>query len=73
MFDNSVKEKWVEIYNYEGQEEMGRVLGRYGNVVLIWDCAFKVIENNLIMGVGAGDEMDELELCYKVYGKISCW
>ena len=35
--------------------------------VLIWDCALKVMANNPVWGVGVGDDLDELTLCYKVY------
>lgn len=33
----------------------------------IWDCAVKVIKTDPIIGVGIGDQKDQLELCYKIY------
>jgi O-antigen ligase len=68
--NNSFQQKWKEIYNYDSIENPDdSYWGGTGIRLLIWDCAIKVIENNPILGVGLGDDMNQLELCYKVYMK----
>ena len=41
--------------------------GGRGIRTLIWRCATKVLDDNLWLGVGVGDQQDELTLCYKKY------
>lgn len=70
MNTNSFQQKWKEIYSYDSvQNPDDSYWGGTGIRLLIWDCAVKVIENNPILGVGLGDDMNQLELCYKVYMK----
>lgn len=68
--NTSFQQKWKEIYSYDSVENPDdNYWGGTGMRLLIWDCAKKVIENDPILGVGLGDDMDQLELCYKVYMK----
>jgi O-antigen ligase len=60
------QQKWKEIYQYD-QFQGSAYWGGTGMRVLIWDCALKVMANNPVWGVGVGDDLDELTLCYKVY------
>lgn len=59
--------KLAEVTSFN--EQQNDFWGGTGIRLLIWDCASKVIANNPIIGVGAGDEMDELTLCYQIYMK----
>ncbi|MFC7356137.1 O-antigen ligase family protein [Jejudonia soesokkakensis] len=68
--NSAFREKWKEIYSYDSVENPEESYwGGTGIRLLIWDCALKVIENDPLLGVGLGDDMDQLELCYKVYMK----
>ncbi|WP_290626411.1 O-antigen ligase family protein [Altibacter sp.] len=62
------EERWTEVYNFENEENPSdSYWGGTGMRLLIWDCAIKVISNDPMLGVGVGDEIDQLTLCYKVY------
>ena len=62
------EERWTEVYNFENEESPeDSYWGGTGMRLLIWDCAVKVVANDPVMGVGVGDEIDQLTLCYKVY------
>ncbi len=70
FFNTKTQQKWVEIINYENNTQTGsHYWGGTGMRLLIWDCALKVSQNHLWLGVGVGDEQDRLTLCYKVYMK----
>ena len=58
-------EKMKEVVNYSQENSKDKYWG--GMRQSIWDCALKVIKTDPIIGVGIGDQKDQLELCYKVY------
>lgn len=60
-------EKLKEAINYNNQYGIEKNWGGTSMRYLIWDCAFKVIKENPLIGVGVGDQQDDLTLCYKIY------
>ncbi len=58
-------DKMDKVVNYGQEDSRGKYWG--GMRESIWDCAVKVVETNPIIGVGVGDQKDQLELCYKIY------
>lgn len=69
LSSDTMQGKWKEVYEYQDDSSGQGFWGGTGMRVLIWDCAWKVIQNQPVMGVGMGDDLDELTLCYKVYGR----
>lgn len=59
------EEKMKEVVNYDQEMNTDRYWG--GMRKSIWDCAIKVVEGDPIIGVGVGDQKDQLELCYSIY------
>jgi O-antigen ligase len=59
------EEKMKEVVNYDQEMNTDRYWG--GMRKSIWDCAIKVVEGDPIIGVGIGDQKDQLELCYSIY------
>lgn len=58
-------EKMEEVVNYSQVNIKDKYWG--GMRQSIWDCTIKVIKTDPIIGVGVGDQKDQLELCYKIY------
>lgn len=58
-------DKMEKVVNYSEESSRDRYWG--GMRQSIWDCAVKVIKTDPIIGVGIGDQKDQLELCYKIY------
>ncbi|KQC30607.1 O-antigen ligase family protein [Flagellimonas eckloniae] len=57
--------KMKEVVNYNQENSKDKYWG--GMRQSIWDCTVKVIKTDPIIGVGVGDQKDQLELCYKIY------
>ncbi|NJB71500.1 O-antigen ligase [Saonia flava] len=57
--------KMKEVVNYSQENSKDKYWG--GMRQSIWDCTVKVIKTDPVIGVGVGDQKDQLELCYKVY------
>lgn len=57
--------KMQEVVNYSQENNKDKYWG--GMRQSIWDCTAKVIKTDPIIGVGIGDQKDQLELCYKIY------
>lgn len=66
-FNRVFSEKVNEAINFDNRYDVNEYWGGRGMRLLIWDCAYKVIKANQLMGVGIGDQQDELTLCYKIY------
>lgn len=67
QFNKGFREKVKEAINYENEYSIDKKWGGTSMRYLIWDCTFKVIQENPLIGVGVGDQQDELTLCYKIY------
>ena len=57
--------KMAEVVNYSEEGSRDKYWG--GMRESIWDCTFKVIGSEPVLGVGVGDQKDQLELCYGIY------
>ena len=63
---NSVlREKFKDAINYEDQYDIKDYWGGRGFRELIWHCALEIAEEHPMIGVGFGDQQDEMELCYR--------
>lgn len=60
-FNNKIKEA---LFTEEYQPDNW---GGKGMRMLIWNCSQKVINENIVFGVGIGDAQNMLTLCYKIY------
>jgi len=58
-------DKMEKVVSYGQESSRDRYWG--GMRESIWDCAIRVIKTDPIIGVGVGDQKDQLELCYKIY------
>ncbi|PQB05489.1 O-antigen ligase family protein [Aureitalea marina] len=69
LTSETMQDKWKEVYQFEDDSSGSGYWGGTGMRVLIWDCAWKVIQNNPVLGVGMGDDLDQMTLCYRVYSR----
>jgi O-antigen ligase len=67
QFNKVFNEKIKEAINYQDKYNIEEKWGGRSMRYLIWDCALKVIDENVVYGTGIGDQQDELTLCYKMY------
>ena len=67
MFNQEFKLKINEALNIDVSYAESKNWGGRGMRSLIWKCSTKVLNDNLLFGVGIGDQQDELTLCYKKY------
>jgi len=65
--NKAFKGKINEALNIDVTYSESKNWGGKGIRTLIWKCATNVLEDNLWLGVGVGDQQDELTLCYKQY------
>ena len=65
--NKAFKGKINEALNIDVTYSESKNWGGRGIRTLIWKCATNVLEDNLWLGVGVGDQQDELTLCYKKY------
>jgi O-antigen ligase len=68
-YNTKFNEKMKEAINYNNQYNIDNYWGGRGMRYLIWDSSEKLINDNLILGVGVGDQQDALTLNYKIYMK----
>lgn len=62
-----LREKVKEAINLENRFDVQEVWGGRGFRELIWNCAWHVISEHPVVGVGYGDQKNELDLCYRKY------
>ena len=67
ILNKAFKGKINEALNIDVTYSESKNWGGRGIRTLIWKCATNVLEDNLWLGVGVGDQQDELTLCYKQY------
>ncbi|WP_197505840.1 O-antigen ligase family protein [Urechidicola croceus] len=68
-YNQAFNEKIKEAINYNNEYSIDKKWGGRAMRLLIWDCTLKVVNKNPLIGVGTGDQQDELTLCYKIYMK----
>lgn len=67
VFNQGFKQKINEAFNIDVSYAESKNWGGRGMRSLIWKCSTKVLKDNLLFGVGIGDQQDELTLCYNKY------
>ncbi|MBT1704569.1 O-antigen ligase family protein [Chryseosolibacter indicus] len=59
------RERFKEAINYKSEYTIEKQWGGRAERLLMWDCGFDIVKENLFVGVGTGDAIDELEECYR--------